>query len=324
MSLVRRISNLLARMHCAMSNTANQNGVFDRALEALRKIPRAILVVLVAFALGLGANTAIFTAGYSQFLGLYPHPDELVVLRSQMQGHDDGVSTGDFIRWREQTTVFQDLHASTEGAFRIATQDGPECVAASLVTAGFYRMMGDRFSLGYDFIPADGIPGGGRVVILAHSMWKRLGADPAIIGSILLMNGEPYTVVGVLAPGLRDRGAPVTVPLVFTSERLNQHDQQMNVIGRLKPGVSIREAQADVNAVVARMTRSAVSSNQGVSVEPIEAASLPNDRKFVLWLMMGVVAFVLLIACVSVSNLLRLRSEAGYRHLLPNPRFPLE
>jgi putative ABC transport system permease protein len=248
------------------------------------------------------------------------------MLRSQMQGRNEGVSPGDFIRWREQTTAFQDLHASTEGAFRIVTQDGPEHVAASLVTAGFYRMMGDRFSLGYDFISEDGTPGRDRVVILTHSMWKRLGADPAIIGSTLLVDEKPYTVVGVLAPGLRDRGAPVTVPLVFTPEHLNQHDQQMNVIGRLKPGVSIQQAQADVNAVVARRTQSALNSNQGwrVSVEPIEAASLPGDRKLVLWLMLEVVGFVLLIACVSVANLLRLRSEAGYRHLLPNRRFPLE
>jgi putative ABC transport system permease protein len=309
-----------------MSNMANQDGAADRTLAALRKIPRAILVVLVAFALGLGANTAIFTLGYSQSLGLYPHPDELVVLRLQMQRHNEGVSLGDFIRWREQTTVFRDLHASTEGAFRIVTQDGPEYVAASLVTTGFYRMMGDRFFLGYDFISEDGTPGRDRVVILAHSMWKRLGADPAIIGSTLLMDGEPYTVVGVLAPGLRDRGASVTVPLVITPEHINQHDQRMNVIGRLKPGVSIRLAQADVNAVVARMAHSAPNSNQGwsVSVEPIEAASLPRDRKLVLWLMLEVVGFVLLIACVSVANLLRLRSDAGYRHLLPTPRFPLE
>jgi putative ABC transport system permease protein len=283
-----------------MSNMANQDGAADRTLAALRKIPRAILVVLVAFALGLGANTAIFTLGYSQSLGLYPHPDELVVLRLQMQRHNEGVSLGDFIRWREQTTVFRDLHASTEGAFRIVTQDGPEYVAASLVTTGFYRMMGDRFFLGYDFISEDGTPGRDRVVILAHSMWKRLGADPAIIGSTLLMDGEPYTVVGVLAPGLRDRGASVTVPLVITPEHINQHDQ--------------------------RMAHSAPNSNQGwsVSVEPIEAASLPRDRKLVLWLMLEVVGFVLLIACVSVANLLRLRSDAGYRHLLPTPRFPLE
>ena len=246
-------------MRCAMSN----NGVFDRALEALRKIPRAILVVLVAFALGLGANTAIFTLGYSQFMELYPHPDELVVLRSLMRADDDGVSAGDFIRLREQTTVFQDLHASTEGAFRIATQDGPEDVAASLVTAGFYRMMGDRFSLGYDFIPADGMPGGGRVVILAHSMWKPTRRRPRHHWIDPSYGWRTLHGGGSACSRLRDRGAPVTVPLIFTPEHLNQHDQQMNVIGRLKPGVSIREAQADVNAVVARMTRSAVSRNQG-------------------------------------------------------------
>jgi putative ABC transport system permease protein len=120
------------------------------------------------------------------------------------------------------------------------------------------------------------------------------------------MDGQPYTVVGVLAPGPRDRGAPVTVPLVFKPERLNQRDQQINVIGRLKPGVTIRKAQAELNAVVA------ISGNQiwKVSVEPMQAASLANDRKLVLWLMLGVVGFVLLIVSVSVVNLLRLRGEA--------------
>ncbi len=289
-----------------MSSLSNQSPAFDRALAALGKVPRPILVVVVAFALGLGVNTAIFTLGYSQRSGLYPRPDELVVLRSHMAPRV-------FIDLRKQTTVFQDLNASTEGAFRITTQDGPENAAASLVTAGFYHMMGDRFYLGYDFIPEDGMPGGARVVILAHSLWKRLGADRAIIGSTLLMDGEPYTVVGVLAPGLRDRGAPLTVPLVFKPERLNQYDQQMNVIGRLKPGVSLSEAQADVNAVVARMTNSPPNGNQGISVQPMQAASLPSDGRFVLWLMLGVVGFVLLIAGVSVANLLRVHTEAGYQ-----------
>ena len=289
-----------------MSSLSNQSPAFDRALAALGKVPRPILVVVVAFALGLGVNTAIFTLGYSQRSGLYPRPDELVVLRSHMAPRV-------FIDLRKQTTVFQDLNASTEGAFRITTQDGPENAAASLVTAGFYHMMGDRFYLGYDFIPEDGMPGGARVVILAHSLWKRLGADRAIIGSTLLMDGELYTVVGVLAPGLRDRGAPLTVPLVFKPERLNQYDQQMNVIGRLKPGVSLSEAQADVNAVVARMTNSSPNGNQGVSVQPMQAASLPSDGRFVLWLMLGVVGFVLLIAGVSVANLLRVHTEAGYQ-----------
>jgi putative ABC transport system permease protein len=286
------------------------------ALIELRKIPRPILAVLVAFALGLGVNTAFFSLGYLQFPGTYPHPDELVFLRSEMHADDQGVSAGDFISWKEQTTVFQDLNASTEGRFKITTQDGPEDVAASLVTPGFFRMMGDRFFLGYDFIPEDGTPGRDRVAILAHAMWQRLGADPAMIGSTILLNGEPFTVVGVLAPGLRDRGALVTVPLVLEPERLNQDGQRMNVIGRLKPGVSIAQAQADV-------ARASVSVS--VSLEPMQAASLPHERKFVLWLMLGVVAFVLLIATASVANLLRMRSEAGYQlRVSPSPRFPVE
>lgn len=307
-------------MRCVMSSTRNRGGAFERTLVVVSRISPAILVVLVAFALGLGLNTAIFTSRYLEFPGLYPHPDQLVVLRSQMP-------IAAVLSWKQQTTVFQSLNASTEGAFRISTPDGPENVAASLVTPGFYRMMGDRFALGYGFIPEDGMPDRGRVVIITHSMWKRLGADPAIIGSSLLMDGEPYTVVGVLAPGLRDRGAPVTVPLVFSPERLNHYDPKMNVIARLQPRVSIREAQADVNAMVARSTQSPISGNQTwkVSVEPMQAASLANDGKLVLWLMLGVVGFVLLIACVSVANLLRLRSQAGYRiHFLAAPRFPLE
>jgi putative ABC transport system permease protein len=270
---------------------------------------------LAAFALGLGINTAIFTAGYLNFLTLYPRLDELVVLRSKMPRHEDGISAGEFVNWRQQTTVFQDLNASTEGTFRVTTQDGVENVPASLVTPGLYSMMGDRFYLGYNFISEDGLPGRGRVVILAHAMWRRLGANPGIIGAAILMDGEPYTVVGVLAPGLRDRGAPVTVPLVLKSERRDQGEQRLNVVGRLRPGVSIRQAQANVDLVVSRTTHSLDNGNKdwGVSVEPIRGASLTNDRKLVIWLLLGGGMFVLLIECVSVANLLRLRADAGYQ-----------
>jgi putative ABC transport system permease protein len=300
-----------------MSSISNHNGAFDRTLVALRKIPGPILAILLTLALSIGVNTAIFTVDYVVFLGPlpYPHPDDLVAIRSEIQGHDDGVSAGDFINWKQQTTVFQDLNASTEGAFRITTQDGSQNIAASLVTAGFYQMMGDRFYLGHGFTPEDGTTGRDQVVILAHAMWKRLDANPAIVGATILMDGEPYRVVGVLAPGLRDRGAPVTVPLVFKPEQLNQDDQRMNVIGRLKSGISIRQAQANIDRVVATATHSYANSNKGwsVSVDPIKSASFPNERKLMIWLLLGVVVFVLLMECMSVANLLRLRSDAGYQ-----------
>ncbi len=304
-------------MRCAMSSFSNHTCAFARALVALRKIPGPILAILLALALGIGVNTAIFAVDYVVFRAPLPyaHPDELVVLRSESQGHATGVSTGDFINWKQQTTVFQDLNASTEGAFRIATQDGSQNIAASLVTPGFYRMVGDRFYLGDGFTPEDGTAGRDQVVILAHAMWKRLGANPAIIGATIHMDGEPYTVVGVLAPGLRDRGASVTVPLVFKPEPLNQDYQRMNVIGRLKSGVSIRQAQASIDIIVARATHSYANGNKGwsVSVDPIKSAAFPNERKLMIWLLLGVVVFVLLMECLSVANLFRLRCDAGYQ-----------
>lgn len=298
-----------------MSSFSNHDGAFDRVLVALRKIPRPILAILLALALGIGLNAAIFAVDYVVFLAPlpFPDPDELVVLQSKIQGHDDGVSARDFINWKQQTTVFQDLSASTEGEFRITTQDGSENIAASFVTAEFYQMMGDRFYLGYGFTPEDETASRDQVVILTHAMWKRLGVNAAIIGATILMGGEPYTVVGVLAPGLRDRGAPVTVPLVFKPGQPNQ-DQMMNVIGRLKPGVSIRQAQANIDMVAARTTHTYPNGNKGwsVSVEPIKSASFPNERKLMIWLLLGVLLFVMLMECLSVANLFRLRSDAGY------------
>jgi hypothetical protein len=306
-----------------MSKPANHDRSFIRTMAGLRRIPRPVLIGLVALALGLGVNTAIFTRSYFDFLTPYPDSDRLVALRPEMLGNQEGVVSEDFIEWKEKTTVFQDLEASSERALRIITRDGSTEVAASLVTPGFYQMMGDRFSLGYDFIPDDALPGKAQVVILTHSMWKQLGADVAVIGTILPIDGKPYTVAGVLAPGPRDNGAPVSAPLVLTPGRANQDDLRMTIIGRLKPGVSIRESQAQLDTIVARIPHSLSNSNRTwrVSVEPLRGALLSNDRKLASWLFLGGVACFLLLESVSVVNLIQLRLDAGYQlHRLPRDR----
>ena len=296
-----------------MNSISHPKSVAGRTFVVLKKIPRSILAIFLVFALGLAANTAIFTLGYLDFLAVYPHAEELVRLRPEMQGKDEGVSVKDFLNWREQTTVFQYLEASTEGALSIRTRHGLERVAASRVTAGFYGMMGDRFYLGNDFASEGGTSD--RLVILTHTMWKRLGANPSIVGATELIDGAPYTVAGVLASGLRDHGAPVSVPLVLTPAGLDQDDQRVNVIARLKPGVSIREAQANLDGIVAHIPHSLSNSNRAwsVSVEPIRGTPLANDRKLVNWLLLGGVGFVLLVECVSVANLFLLRAEASYQ-----------
>jgi putative ABC transport system permease protein len=269
---------------------------------------------LVALALGIGVNTAIFTRSYFDFLTQYPDSDRLVVLRPKMLGNQEGIMSDDFIEWKQKTTVFQDLGASTERPLSLITPEGSINLAASVVTPGFFQMMGDRFSLGYDFISGDAMPGKDQVVILTHSMWKQLGANIAAIGTVLSIDGKPYAVAGVLAPGPRDNGTPVSVPLVVTLGKANQDDLRMNIIGRLKPGVSIREAQAELDTIVAPIPHSLSNTNRtwSVSVEPLRGALLSNDRKLASWLFLGGVAFFLLVESVSVVNFIQLRSDARY------------
>ncbi len=298
-----------------MTKLANHDRSFIRMMMVLRWIPRPVLIGLAALALGLGVNTAIFTRGYFEFLAPYPDSDRLVILRPEMLGSQEGVMSDDFIEWKEKTTVFQDLGAATEGALSVISPEGVINTTASVVTPGFYQMMGDRFSLGHDFILDDALPGKNQVVIITHSMWKQLGANVALIGAILSIDGRPYTVAGVLAPGPRDDGAPVSVPLVVMPGRANQPDLRMNVIGRLKPGVSIREAQAELDTIAARIPHSLSNSDRtwSVSVEPLRGALLSSDHKLASWLFLGGIACFLLLESVSVVNLIQLSSDARYR-----------
>jgi putative ABC transport system permease protein len=299
-----------------MNRMSKRKGAFAQSRLLLRKIPWPILIIIWMVALGIGANAGVFMLGSLLFPALpYPHPEQLVVIRPEIQDGDKGFSAEDFAGLKRQTTVFQDLNGSTAYAFRLTTQAGSQPITAALVTTGYFQMMGDHFYLGYDFIPSDGTAESNRVAILSHGMWKRLGANKMLVGSTISMDERPYTVVGVLAPGLRDRGAPVTVPLIPNPEREVLDHQRMNVIGRLRPGISMRQAQADIDMAVARIAHDGLSeeSARKLEVEPINSASLGNDRKFTIWLLLGVVMFVLLMESVSVASLHRLRSEAAFK-----------
>jgi putative ABC transport system permease protein len=283
------------------------------SLRMLWKSPGLTLTVLVTLALGIGANTAIFTVDYATLLAPlpYPQPNQLVMVWSKIQTFHNGVSAGDFTDWKQQSTVFQDLDAWTGGAFNIATKDQPEFIQGTRATPGFYRMMGNDFYLGRGFLPEEGQPGKEHVVILTHKLWLKLGSNPKIIGTPLRMDGEPYTVVGVLAPGLSDRGqGQLTVPLVFKPEQVNHDFHWLLVMGRLKPGVTIKQAQADMDAVTTHIATAYPKSNKGWGsfVEPLKNDFLPSERKLTLWLLLGAVGFVLLIACVNVANLLLAKS----------------
>jgi predicted permease len=275
----------------------------------LFKHPGVTITVLLTLALGIGANTAIFTVDYATLLAPlpYPHPDELVVVWSKIQGHHNGMSAGDFMDWKRQNHAFEDLNAWTGTSFNVATQAQPENVDGRLTTPGFYKMLGIPFFLGRDFLPEEAQAGKDHVVLLTHKEWTKLGSNAKILGTTLKINSEPYTVVGVLAPGLYDRGqGDIVAPLVFKPEQLNHDFHWLLTMGRLKPGVTLKQAQADMDAVTANIAKAYPKSNTGwgAYVEPLKNDFLPSERILTLWLLLGAVAFVLLIACVNVANLL--------------------
>jgi putative ABC transport system permease protein len=286
--------------------TLRQNARYS--IRLLRKNPGFTLIAAITLALGIGANTAIFSVIYAVLLAPmpYPEPDQLVMVWSHVQGSNNVVAAGDYLDWKQQNKTLQDINAWNGVNFNFATPSQPEQINGSAETPGFLRMTGSPFFLGRDFSPEEGQPGKDHEVVLMHRLWEHLGSDHNILGKTIQMNSEPYTVVGVLAPGQTDRlDAQFVVPLAFKPDQINHDFHWLLVMGRMKPGVSLKQAQADMDVVTNRIAQDHPQSNKGwgSSVEQLHNDFFPKEAKQTLWLLMGGVGFLLLIACGNVANL---------------------
>jgi len=279
------------------------------------------LVAILTLALGIGSTTAIFSVVYATLFEAmpYPKPDQLMMVWTMYPGGRGSTSTGDYVEWKRRSESFQYLEAWDGDSFNISTAERPEQVDGVFYTPDFFRMTGYPMFLGRSFLPEEGELGKERVVILSHRLWNQhFGANREIIGRQIRMNGEPYTVIGVASPGLNDRfQAQLWVPLAFRPEEINHEANRLLVMGRLKDGVTQAQAQAEMQEIARRLASEHPGSNakKSVSVEPLQNNFIPDTTIKNLWLLLGAVGFLLLIACVNVANLLLARGTTRQREV---------
>ncbi len=290
------------------------------AIRTLLKNKGFTITAVLTLALGIGATTAIFSVVYAVFEPMpYPNPDQLVMVWTKLPGGKNSVASGDFLEWQRRSTSFQGMGAWTGASFNIATNDRPEQVTGSRRSPGLFTTEGLPLLLGRDFLPEEGEPGRDHVVILSHRLWsKRFGANRDLIGKDIRMNGEPYTVVGILPPGVHDRfNSQLWVPLSFRPDQIAHNANFMLVMARLKDGVTIDQAQAEMNVIAAQLQSEHPQSNanRNISVEPLHLNFVADSTRRNLWLLLGAVGFLLLIGCVNVANLLLARGTSRQKEV---------
>jgi putative ABC transport system permease protein len=287
--------------------------------------PGFTLTAMLTLALGIGANTVIFSIINAVWLRPlpYPDPDRLIVVRETKlpEISDSQVSPAAFLAWQKQNTVFATLEAMTGRSFNLIDETNPERVSGRLVTHGFFSMIGLRPMVGRNFLPEEDQPGHNKVVILGNILWqRRFGGDPNILGRTITLDDQLYTVIGVTAPstGLRVEDIDIWTPLALTAGQAQQSDSRyLFPCGRLKPGVTLEEARMEMSLIASSLAKQYPDSNSGWNVRLLTLLDYAADHtRAQLALMVGAVAFVLLIACANVANLLMARAAARQKEIV--------
>src|SRR5262249_8611731 len=277
---------------------------------------------VLALALGIGTNTAIFSVVNSVLLKPVPFPDpDRLVLFTNTPGTGTAASPAKFQHWREQTSVVQDVAAFRTGVMNLTGDAMPDQIPNAQVSADYFRLFGAPVIRGRTFTQQEDSPRGEKVVLLSQGLWKRrFAGDPEIVGKTILLGGDPHVVIGIIGSrfDFREFGpAPdVWVPFQLDPSTKGQ-GHYFSAAGRLKPGVSLAQAKARLNASGEEYRRkfpNAIQANQSFGVEPIREVLVTNVRSLLL-VLLGAVTFVLLIACANVANLLLARAIGRRREI---------
>ena len=293
-----------------------------QALRMMRKSPGFTAVAIAALALGIGANTGIFSVVNKVLLQPlpYPQPDRLMKLgRSYPQGRGYSNSIPKYMVWRHNN-VFSAMTIYDQGAIglNVSTSDRPEQVKALHVSADYFKVFGVSPVRGRGFTASEDSPNGPRAAVISQKLWKsRFGSDPQIIGRTIILSGEPYPIIGLMPDSfIPEPPADVWIPLQANPDSTNQ-GHYLAVAARLKPGVTLEQARAEMKLrgeEFRRLNPKWMDKGESVAVTPMREA-LVGNVKTALLILLGAVAFVLLIACANVANLLLARAASRQKEL---------
>jgi putative ABC transport system permease protein len=295
------------------------------AARVLLKNPGFTVVAVVALALGIGANSAIFSVVNTVLLRPLPYKDPARLMmvfedNSKLGYPRDTPAPANYIDWHDQNKVFSAMAAMDQLSLNLTGESEPEKIDGHRVSASFFPLLGVDPQLGRWFSPEEDQPGQNRVVVLSHALWqRRFAGDPGVVGKTITLNGAGFQVVGVMPAGFQfpSREDQFWTPIAFTPQQAARRGSHyLDVVARLKEGVTLEQAQAEMSTIASRLQQQYPQSNTdvGATVVPLQE-QLVGDIKPALLVLLGAVGFVLLVACANVANLLLARAAARQKEI---------
>jgi putative ABC transport system permease protein len=299
--------------------------------RSLFKQPTFTIVAVITLALGIGANTAIFSVVHAVLLQSLPYPDadRLVMVWETRRSNPSGqnvINMGNFFDWKEQNRVFEDMAAFSGRSVNLTSGGEPEEIPSQVATTGLFNILGVAPILGRTFAPDEGKPGQPGVVVISFGLWqRRFGGDPQIIGRKLILSGNEVTVIGVMPAGFdwsvnagsfTPKKAEIWSPWQIDEQNRPRRGRGAMAVARIKPGVSLEQAQAEMSAIHSRIEQQYPEFNAGWGVNLVSLRTqFAGKIRLALLVLLGAVGMVLLIACANVANLLLARAAGRQREV---------